>query len=423
MNSINKKILSLTMILLVSFTSFSHALVKPLRYYSDTEATAIFMGELEHEINSVEKQKISVLVRSWKNLYENRINANQGEPSVKEVQAMKELIKKLDEYTIKYYFDNNYENAFININYINYVVENLKTTLTTVDYERLYILCEKYERDYSISDDQVQKIVDEVKVILNKYYKLNADELLDYILNGSENLLAVYTIDEGNLNYEEIPHVTLNTKDHRIKGKYTDIWNEILSIIPYEYFNGFDNLMITSDGELNNLGYVIANDSMGSRWSMSVDPDDVADKELFYETIIHEYFHYVTLNETQVSYSKNPNIYTYYDYEVVTNLDSYLNVFSMSFWDLLRFENQNTVDRYLFYLRHESDFVTSYAATDPAEDICETFISFVMTDKPVDNSVTSQKINFFYEYPELVNLREIIKNNIDNIRIEYEKGA
>lgn len=423
MNSINKKILSLTMILIVSLTSFSHALVKPLRQYSNSEAATIFMGELESKINSFEKQKISMLVKNWKSLYEDRIDIQKGKPSSKEVQAMKELIKKLDEYTVKYYFDSNYDNTFINMNYTNYVLENLKTEITTVDYERLYVLCEKYERDYTISDNEVEKIVEEVKVILGKYNKLNSEQLIRHILGGSENLLAVYTIDEGNLNYEEIPHVTLNTKDHRIKEKYPDIWNEILSIIPYEYFNGFDNLMITSDGEMNNLGYVITNDSIGSRWSISVDPDDTSDKELFYETVIHEYFHYVTLNETQVSYSQEPSIYTYYDYEVVTKLDSYLNLFSMSFWDLLRFENQNTVDRYLFYLRHKSDFVTSYAATDPAEDICETFISFVMNDKPDDNSVTSQKINFFYGYPEFVDLREVIKTNIDNISIEYDEVA
>lgn len=423
MDKIYKKILSISLIFVFSMTSFSQALETPIRSYSNSEVVSEFLGELDSKISNYERQRISALVRSWKNLYESRISAKKAEPSIREAQAMKELTKKLDEYTVKYYFDGKYE---VNQNYgdyHNYVIQNIKHVIALSDYNRLYILCEKYERDYSITDEQVQKIVDEISMILRKYSSLNSEQLLSHILDGSENLLAVYSINESRLEYDEIPYVTLEYKDVRIKKDFPDVWREILSIIPYEYFHGFDEFMLTSDGEMNNLGYVRNNDSTGSRWSISIDPEDISDKDLFYETIIHEYFHYVTLNETQVSYLDVPNVYTYYDHEVVTNIDSYLNAFSMRFWDLLKYENKFTQDSYLFYMRHNPDFVSRYASTDPAEDICESFTAFVLSEKPVDNSEIGRKISFFYEYPEFVELRQIIRSNIINFAEAEEKAA
>ena len=414
MDRIYKKILSMSLIFVVSMTSFSQALETPIKSYSNSEVISEFLGELDGRISSYERQKISALVRSWKNLYEGRIKSKKAEPSVREAQAMKELSKKLDEYTVKYYFDGKYETSQNYGDYNNYVIQNLKNVVTASDYSRLYILCEKYERDYTITDEQVQKIVDEVSLILKKYPSLNPEQLLDYILNGSEDLMAVYLINESRLEFDEIPFVTLDEKDARINKTFPAVWREILSIIPYEYFHGFDNFMLTSDGKMNNLGYVRNNDSTGSRWSISIDPEDISDKDLFYETIIHEYFHYVTLNETQVSYSSSPNLYTYYDYEVVTNIDSYLNVFSMRFWDLLKYENKFMQDGYLFFTRHKSEFVSRYASTDPAEDICESFTAFIVSEKPDVDSKIGRKISFFYEYPEFVELRQIIRKNIIN---------
>ena len=192
MDKIYKKILSISLIFVFSMTSFSQALETPIRSYSNSEVVSEFLGELDSKISNYERQRISALVRSWKNLYESRISAKKAEPSIREAQAMKELTKKLDEYTVKYYFDGKYE---VNQNYgdyHNYVIQNIKHVIALSDYNRLYILCEKYERDYSITDEPVQKIVDEISMILRKYPRLNPEQLLSHILDGSENLLAVY---------------------------------------------------------------------------------------------------------------------------------------------------------------------------------------------------------------------------------------
>jgi hypothetical protein len=52
--------------------------------------------------------------------------------------------------------------------------------------------------------------------------------------------------------------------------------------------------------------------------------------------------------------------------------------------------------------------VDDYSTTHPAEDIAESFTYFVFGPKPTGNSIKEQKIAFFYEYPELIHLRENI---------------
>ncbi|MBK9051223.1 MAG: hypothetical protein IPL78_09985 [Chloroflexi bacterium] len=46
--------------------------------------------------------------------------------------------------------------------------------------------------------------------------------------------------------------------------------------------------------------------------------------------------------------------------------------------------------------------MTDYAATNPAEDIAETFMAFVLEPKPNGDTIAEEKVLFFYQYPELV---------------------
>ena len=63
---------------------------------------------------------------------------------------------------------------------------------------------------------------------------------------------------------------------------------------------------------------------------------------------------------------------------------------------------------------HPDKFVTDYAATNPGEDIAETFSYFVAKAEPAscESSVTSQKLCFFYKFPQLVTLRKNIRTGL-----------
>ena len=79
-------------------------------------------------------------------------------------------------------------------------------------------------------------------------------------------------------------------------------------------------------------------------------------------------------------------------------------------------QNQDIEDNnYRFFLRHDTKFVTDYAATSPSEDIAESFAYFVINDKPTGNDIWEQKIRFFYEFEELVKIRNSIRERLDDM--------
>jgi hypothetical protein len=61
-----------------------------------------------------------------------------------------------------------------------------------------------------------------------------------------------------------------------------------------------------------------------------------------------------------------------------------------------------------FYKTYSDQFVTEYAATSPEEDIAEAWAFFILSPKPEQDSIANEKVLFFYEYPELVQLRQEI---------------
>ena len=116
----------------------------------------------------------------------------------------------------------------------------------------------------------------------------------------------------------------------------------------------------------------------------------------------------------------------YSDVPGCMNGNSYLNLFFQKFWadispsfkwyyefdDNDKFEDHNA----LFYKKHSTQFVTDYAATNPDEDFAESFTAFVLKEKPTKSTVSfihsDQKILFFYDFPELVEMRDFIRSNL-----------
>lgn len=424
MKFIKRKLIS-ALCLMMCFNSISVYAESNVQIYTVENARDVFLGELVSKVNEQEKSGIADIVKDWKYYYDLRIKADVGMPSLKESLLMQKLNLKLDEYTEKYLLEeNDYDYTESEEKYKNYVIEKLKPVVSVMDYNKLYELCSKYE-NYESDEVDVDKLIDDIEVILKKYSNLNTDEIMQYILSGSENILAMYDISGTNVTNKYIPFVTLEKNDTRVTNNYPMLWNEITNIIPEKYFQNFDRLIISSDGKYNDLAYVMANDSIGSRWNISIDPADAEDRELFYETIIHEYFHYMTLNETQGSYFKTPRIQTYSDYEIVTNDNSYLNKFNQKFWGILSEESSVVSDGYLFYLRHKNEFINSYASTVVSEDICESFAFFVLRDKPKLNSddKVEKKLLFFYQYPELVEFRSIVRENIKKVNPKFSKAS
>lgn len=78
---------------------------------------------------------------------------------------------------------------------------------------------------------------------------------------------------------------------------------------------------------------------------------------------------------------------TYCEAGMVSREGSYLDDFCQQFWTGYLDDRLADLDSYNFFLRHEEDFVSSYASTDPSEDISESFAFFVLWDVPESEAV------------------------------------
>jgi hypothetical protein len=129
-------------------------------------------------------------------------------------------------------------------------------------------------------------------------------------------------------------------------------------------------------------------------------------------TLVHEYAHILTLDGTQMDQAADSCATLDLDEGCALD-DSYLWTFDEQFWsdyqDAPAADNSDADVAYDFYLAHEDDFVSDYAATNVVEDIAESFMTFVLEDQPDGDSVTAQKLNFFWNYPELLAIRERIR--------------
>ncbi len=127
--------------------------------------------------------------------------------------------------------------------------------------------------------------------------------------------------------------------------------------------------------------------------------------------------------------------------------DSYLNLFFQKFWADIYSEHSFAGERVAadeFYKKYDDWFVTGYAMTNPAEDFAESFTAFVLWNEEKiadakkvcseaggsvvkiegwtyfkwcnkaypDNAIWEEKIRFFYDFPELVEMRDFIRSNL-----------
>jgi len=216
-------------------------------------------------------------------------------------------------------------------------------------------------------------------------------------------------------------------------------WNVFYNIFPKKITQKYiKRLVLFSDGVDEKTGALGALNRDNTEWQLVLDPADVdfqtndrerLDQSLY--TLLHEFGHLLTLNNTQIKptvkkEADNDEPYLTIEGQALEN--SYINKFVVRFWNgsLLNqwdyiqkeycFTEQKSCLEKLYGLYEENytDFLTDYAAESPEEDIVESWTAFVLQDSKIRNpqTVGEQKINFFYQFPELVNYRKIIRKNI-----------
>lgn len=241
---------------------------------------------------------------------------------------------------------------------------------------------------------------------------LEGDELGWGYANPREYAIASYRI-QGGEQITLMPDTLDLSHGPWTQEELEALWQTMRDMLPEGAFTDFIRFYVFTDGEGETMAYVMPRTSSGKKWEIYVDPADSDDGEVFIETVLHEYCHYLTLNDSQVTYTWDQTVDTYNEEGMVSLPGSYLDDFYQRFWADYLDDRLVNMDSYNFFLRHDYDFVTDYASTDPSEDICESFTYFVLRDRAQGDEVWEQKLNFFYDYPELVEFRLQVRENLE----------
>lgn len=214
-------------------------------------------------------------------------------------------------------------------------------------------------------------------------------------------------------------------------------WQLFAALLPSQDRGLVREFNVFTDGPEETLAAVDLTAPDSSFWKLEVDIADLDDRDELAFTLIHEYGHLLTLNFTQIELDeeviKDPDNLElqekstascpgYYTGLGCSLPESYIQEFHTRFWtdieaewavvDAMQYEEDASLEYYNalydFYQEHRDQFVSDYSVTHPTEDIAESFTHFIFSPKPHGDSIREQKVRFFYEYPELVRLREDI---------------
>lgn len=257
-------------------------------------------------------------------------------------------------------------------------------------------------------------------------------------LLDSEITLVTYTISGDELIDPYYQDVSSDLQDEQNNIQiHQQVWEYFRTLVPANEREGIAEYSIITDGQGGTLAAVAQTQSDPNLWALQVDIADTGNTYELTYTLLHEFGHLLTLGPDQVPPSlavfNNPDdedIYfeeasacpDYFPGEGCANPHSYINDFYNQFWADI-YEEWNEInleedsDLYYekldeFYYKYEDRFVTSYAATSPEEDIAEAFAFFVFSPEPAGGPIAEQKVLFFHQYPQLVDLRANLLGNL-----------
>ena len=239
-----------------------------------------------------------------------------------------------------------------------------------------------------------------------------------------ESTIITYKVTDGALSDESINYSNTKQQDYaKDTLQHNELWDSFTTIIPSELRSNVKSFSIFSDGTSNLLGYVEPLDYAADTWQLGVDFADSTDKKNFYYTLIHEYGHLLTLGNDQmvINYdwsTSSETESTYSSFYGESTPDSYMNLYYKEFWldyykEWQHLDVQNNVEAQKeFYLQHPDDFLTTYAVVHPEEDIAESWTFFILSTRQENTTVAQEKQNFFYQFPELIEIRTHILENL-----------
>lgn len=366
--------------------------------------------------------------------------------SESQIQTLKEMYKEIENF--EFTEDGSNEDAYyelldafdlemmaygLDVPFYSYteVIDKYQTQINEKDQNLLYELSQDY--DELLSDQELDyesaaytKLVDKIESIFNRN-GLPGEEISAQVENRSVHY-AIYDVNKGRITFSED---SMEAKDKLTvdeKVLYQRLWAHIVKILPKEYMDLLVRYELNTDGIDNVMAHVIEESEDYSKWRLAIDIKDAINpdgsfSDEFTNTVIHEFAHVMTLHKGELQGDTIVDANAFETTEGYLKTDSYLNQFYQKFWSPIVDAHTAAVEEdtesaseeavYAFYEKYADQFVSDYAATNPGEDIAETYRVFVMEEKPEGEHIRDQKILFMYEYPELVKIRTDIRKSLD----------
>lgn len=202
------------------------------------------------------------------------------------------------------------------------------------------------------------------------------------------------------------------------KAQYEQFFNIFRDIIPNEWWSK-DLVKFIAFKESKAGAYVSFDEDRPEKLVLGVNFDSMFNMPDFRKQCVylHEFAHIFSMSENQ--FKDGGREYNLFG-ETFDNFkkDAYMNRFYKQFWNNVDQYWRDNEDKKIkdideFYLLNKDNFVSHYASTNAYEDFAETFVEFILNkyDSDYFTPQIRQKINFFYQYPEIVVLRtQILKN-------------
>lgn len=220
---------------------------------------------------------------------------------------------------------------------------------------------------------------------------------------------------------------------------FSKIWNSFSNVVPFKLTQKIDKMILIDEHDAIAAG--VARNYAGDidNFVLIVNQKELDNNEISKIHSIHEAAHIFTLGSDQVVFDQTTydtftkaefekryeeaelKCKTYFALGGCANQGSYIYKFYDQFWsnkaeDYNEARDSESEDvRKEFYLKYNNEFISEYSMFSPEEDIAESFLFFVLFDKPKDmTSTVAQKVGFFYKYPDAVRLRNEIREKLDN---------
>jgi len=233
----------------------------------------------------------------------------------------------------------------------------------------------------------------------------------------------VFTHEETGSDTDGIIYTVRSDKSFVPKPSDDDLY--ILKLVQHvipnkDYLKYLETIEVYDDNE-NDFAAMVWQSNSPGKWHMSINRAYSEDQNELVLTILHEYAHIISLQESQIDYEYVEGACPWFEIDEGCVKDgAYIKRFTELYWhkfgDDVPQEGAGDEEVGAFYARHAGDFITEYAATNVVEDFAETFASFVVSTKPKTSSpLYNEKIRYMYEQPDLAKLRKVLRTNISDL--------